>query len=88
MAKAEVGAWLKAYGKLVLDKIPEGKHANFKAGFKDFAQYLLGNLADFTIYTPSDWNQEGTLIFSFWQNEEDEAPIFWYLLDGLKMFKV
>jgi hypothetical protein len=86
--KAGVMAWMKEYGKKIADKLPADRQEKFKAGFKKFAGHLVKNLGEFTIYTPSDYSQEGTLIFSFWKQESDEAPHFWFLLDGLKSYKV
>jgi hypothetical protein len=91
--KPELITWFKEYGKKVIDSLTkqganEEKQNKFKAGFKAFAGHVIKNLGEFTIYTPSDYNSEGTLIFSFWKHETDEAPTFWFVLDGLKSFKV
>jgi hypothetical protein len=49
---------------------------------------LLAKFDDFTIYTPKDNSTEGALIYSLYKNEEDEAPVFYYILEGLPNFKV
>jgi len=89
MSKDDFKAWLKGYGQKAVPKI-NGKEEQdrFKKGFQAFAKHVLVKFADFTIYAPQNWDQENNLIFSFWKNETDEAPVFWYLLDGLRSFKV
>ena len=80
--------WIKDYGKIVLEKIPAAQHDNFKEGWKKFAAFLIKRFDDLTIYTLSDYDMEGTLVFSYWKNESDEAPVFLYPLAGLGMIKV
>ena len=89
MDKDSFKTWLKEYGKKVIPKLQgEEAQARFKKGFQAFAKTVLGKFADFTIYCPQNWDMDNTLIFSFWKNESDPAPVFWYLLDGLKSMKV
>lgn len=88
MDKAQFKDWLKEYGKKIAAKLPEGEQDRFKKGFQTFAKKVLVKYDDFSIYVPSNYNYEDTLIFSFWKNESDEAPCFWFLLDGLKSYKV
>ena len=89
MEKDTLKGWLKEYGKKVIPKLQgEEEQARFKKGFAAFAKHVLSKFNDFTIYCPQNWDQENNLIFSFWKNEEDPAPVFWYILDGLKCIKV
>ena len=86
--KDGVKSWMKEYGNKIAAKLPEDRKAKFQEGFKKFAMQLMKKFDEFTIYAPSDYSYEGTLIFSFWKQETDEAPHFWFLLDGLKSYKV
>lgn len=88
MDKDQFKGWLKEYGKKIVEKLPKEDGDRFKKGFQLFAKKILSSFAEFTFYTPSDYSMEGTIIMSFWRNEEDPAPTFWFLLDGLKMIKV
>ena len=88
MDKDGFKSWLKEYGKKIIPKLPEAEQDAFKKGFQNFAKKVLSKFDDFVIYAPSNWNLEDNLIFSFWKNETDEAPYFWYLLDGLYSYKV
>lgn len=83
MSKDDFKSWMKEYAKVIIAKIPAADQDRFKKGFQAFAKRILSKFDDFTIYCPSSWTQEGALIFSYWKNETDEAPVFWYLLDGL-----
>ena len=53
-----------------------------------FVKFLLAKFNDFTIYTPKDNSTEGALIYSIYKKEEDEAPVFYYIIEGLPSFKV
>jgi hypothetical protein len=53
-----------------------------------FRKHVLSNFDKFTFYIPSDTSLIGTLILSFKKDENDPAPYFWYLLDGLPVIKV
>ena len=88
MDKDAFKGWLKEYGKKIIPKLPEADQDRFKKGFQNFAKKVLSKFDDFTIYCPTNWNQEDNLVFSFWKSEDNAAPHFWYLLDGLKSYKV
>ena len=72
----------------MLPKVPEDRKDKFKAGCTAFVKYMLGRFGEFTIYTPSDYSVEGALIYSEYKNEEDPAPTFYFLLDGVPFIKV
>jgi hypothetical protein len=80
--------YIKDYLKKALEKVPKERHADFKAGVQAFVKFLLTNFDDFTIYTPKDNSTEGALIYSRYVNEEDEAPLFYFIIEGLPNFKV
>lgn len=86
--KADFQNYLKEYMKIVLPKVPADRQAAFKKGVTAFVKFVLGRFNDFTIYTPSDYSAEGALIYSYWKNDTDEAPVFCYILEGLPSFKV
>lgn len=90
MDKPAFQAYIKDYLKKMMDekKIAENRVANFKKGCTAFVKFVLSKFADFTFYTPSDFSLEGALIYSMYKNEEDEAPVFYIILEGLPSFKV
>lgn len=89
-------AWQLAY-KSFVDRITEDKVAKkvseaeleaFKNGTKAFGKFINSKFADMTIYTPKNYDCENSLVYSYWKNEEDEAPTFVYFLGGMKSYKV
>jgi hypothetical protein len=86
--KAGFQSYIKDYLKKVLPKIAPARVDKFKKGVTAFVKFVLSKFGDFTIYTPSDYSAEGTLIYSIYKNEEDEAPVFYYIIEGLPSFKV
>jgi hypothetical protein len=62
--------------------------ATFKTNAAAFAKYIVGKFANLTIYTPKDYDSENSIVYSYWRNEEDPAPVFIFYLDGMKFFKV
>jgi hypothetical protein len=61
---------------------------SFQKGAKEFMAFINSKFDELTIYTPKDYNSTESLIYSYWKNEDDEAPIFLFFLDGMKSFKV
>ncbi len=60
--------YIREYLKFVLPKVPENRVADFKAGAQAFVKFVLANFKDFVIYTPSDNNYEGALIYERYVN--------------------
>lgn len=88
--KAGFVAYFKVFMKKILDHLTANKPdrvAAFKAGAKDLFAFLKDNFDDLTIYTPSDYDQENSLIYSYYKGE-DLAPTFIYVMDALKFIKV
>lgn len=67
--------------------IPADRQPAYKKGCTAFVKRLLTKFDDFTIYTPSDYSMEGPLIFSTYKDEADEAPAFYFIIEGLPSFK-
>lgn len=88
--KAGFVAYFKGYMKKVLDHLQKenpDRVPAFKAGAKDLFTFLKDNFDDLTIYTPSDYDSENSLIYSIYKGE-DLTPTFIYVIDGLKSIKV
>jgi hypothetical protein len=51
-------------------------------------KFISEKFNEITIYTPKDGTYDQSLIYSYWKNEEDEAPVFVFFLEALKSFKV
>jgi hypothetical protein len=87
-------AWGKQYLKKVMAHLKNGTEADqarapeFQKGATEFIKFLVGKFKDFEFFTPDDFDMENGLIFSFWEDEEnDVAPTFCYFADGLKACK-
>lgn len=85
--KAGFQTYIKDYFKMITPKIAANRVDKFKKGCTAFVKYVLSKFSDFTFYTPSDYSAEGALIYSIYKNEEDEAPTFYYIIEGLPSFK-
>lgn len=90
MDKPQFQAYIKEYLKRMMTekRITADRLDQFKKGCTAFVKFVLSKFADFTFYTPSDYSQKGALIYSTYKHEEDEAPVFYYILEGLPSFKV
>jgi hypothetical protein len=67
---------------------PAAEIEKFKVGAQAYMKYISEKWAGLTAYTPKDYDCENSTIFSYWKNEEDEAPVFIFYLDGCKSYKV
>lgn len=88
--KASFVTYFKGFMKKVLEHLQANnpdRVAAFKAGAKDLFAFLKDNFDDLTIYTPSDYDQDNSLIYSYYKGE-DLAPTFIYVMDALKFIKV
>jgi hypothetical protein len=88
--------WQKTFSnfvkKILEKKTKDGANEDsikaFKANAGLFVKYISSKFDQITMYTPKDYDSENSLVFSYWKNEEDEAPVFIFYLDGMKFFKV
>lgn len=62
--------------------------APFKAGAAAFFKWAKENFDELSFYTGQNYDVENFIAMSYYKNEEDEAPTFIYIMDGLKFFKV
>lgn len=74
-------------------KTSSGATADQIKAFKEnaglYLKYISGKWDDLTAYSPKeDYSLENSIIFSYWKNEEDEAPIFIFYMDGFSSYKV
>ncbi len=89
--KADFTAYFKGYMKKVLDYLGEKKPERvdgFKAGAKELFGFIKENFDEFTFYTPKNYDTENLIIMSWYKKEEDPAPTFLYIMDGMKFYKV
>lgn len=90
MDKPAFQAYIKGYLKKMMEekRIAADRVDSFKKGCTAFVKFVLSKFGEFTFYTPSDYSLEGALAYSMYKNEEDEAPVFYFILEGLPSFKV
>jgi len=61
--------------------------AEFQKGANDFIKFVVGKFDDFTFYTGTSENVEGGIALSYWENDSDPGPVFFYFKDALKEVK-
>ena len=71
-----------------LQKNKPDRVEGFMAGAKDFFKWCLSNFGELTFYTPPSYDMENMIPMSYYKKEDDEAPTFIYMQDGLKFYKV
>jgi hypothetical protein len=89
--KAGFQAYFKGYMKKLLDQITKSKPDRvdaFKKGAMAYFKWVLSRFDDFSYYCPTSYDVENMIILAYWVHEDDEAPTFVYMADGLKFFKV
>ena len=61
---------------------------SFKKGAMEYFKWVLSKFDEFAFYTPSNYDMENQIVLSYYKNDEDEAPTYIYIQDGLKFYKV
>jgi len=88
--KKDWQTYFKGFAKAIMERMTANKSPRldaFKKGAGEFVKFISEKFNDITIYTPRDGTYDGSLIYSYWKNEEAEAPIFLFFLDGMKNIK-
>jgi len=62
--------------------------AVFQKGAQDFIKFVVSKFNDFTFYTGSSESLDGSIAFSFWEDESASGPVFYFFKDGLKEQKL
>lgn len=91
MDLAGFNAYFKAYMKKVLGYLSEknpDRVAGFKTGAAAFFKWAKENFEELSFHTGQSFDVENLIVMSYYKNEEDEAPTFIYMMDGLKFIKV
>ena len=88
LGKADWNAYFKEYVKKLLKEIKPERQELFKKGAMAFRKHIVENFDEITIYTPSDYDAENSLIYSYWKNEEDPSATFIFFLEGCKAIKL
>ena len=71
--KASFLEWYKKFMKKILNHLTEKKSDRidqFKIGAKEFQSFIKENFDDFTIYTPKSFDNENSLIISYYKGED------------------
>jgi hypothetical protein len=83
--------YFKGYMKKLLAHLKANKPervAAFTAGASAFFKWAVANFGELSFYTGKGYDCENMLVMSYYKKEEDEAPHFLYIIDGLKFYKV
>jgi hypothetical protein len=84
-------AYFKEYMKKLVAHLKANKPERvdgFMSGAKLLFKFILDHFDDFTFYTTQAYDMENLILMSWYKNEEDDAPTFLYVMDGLKFYKV
>jgi hypothetical protein len=72
--------WLEANGKS--DRVAE-----FQKGATEFVKFVVSKFDEFTFYSGSSENVDGGIALSYWENDSDAGPVFFFFRDALKEVK-
>ena len=69
-------AWLETNGKA--DRVP-----GFQKEAQDFVKFVVSNFGDFEFWTGSSESLDGSIAFSYWEDESASGPVFYFFKDSL-----
>ena len=93
MSKKEFMAFIKDYFKKIIAYLEENGKSDrvesFKKGAQAFIKFIVPKFDDIEIYTGANGESEdgeivGGICISYWENDEDKGPMFYFFKDGLK----
>jgi len=91
LSKPDFMTYIKAFLKNLKAYLEEnGKKDRveaFQKGAQDFVKYVVSKFNDFEFYTGSSESLEGSIVFSFWEDDTASGPVFYYFRDSLKEVK-
>jgi hypothetical protein len=59
----------------------------FQKGAQDFVKFVVSKFNDFEFYTGASEKVDGSIVFSFWEDESAAGPVFYYFRDSLREVK-
>ena len=65
----------------------ESRVPAFQKAANEFFKLVISKFDDFTFYTGTSGSDEGGLVLSYWENDTDAGPVFFYFNDALKVVK-
>jgi len=90
-SKADFMTYIKNFLKLVKAHLEtNGKSArvaDFQKGANDFIKFVVSKFDDFAFYTGSKESMDGGIALSYWENDSDPGPVFFFFSDALKEVK-
>jgi len=90
-SKADFMTYIKNFLKLVKAYLEtNGKSARvaeFQKGANDFIKFVVSKFDDFAFYTGTKESLDGGIALSYWENDSDPGPVFFFFADALKEVK-
>lgn len=90
-SKAEFMAYVKNFLKNLKTHLEEnGKKDRveaFQKGAQEFVKFVVSKFGEFEFYTGSSEKIDGSIVFSFWEDESASGPVFYYFRDSLREVK-
>ncbi len=79
--------YIKSYLKRVADKIDPERADAFKKGAQEFVKFVISKFDEFEFYTGVSEDTEGSIVYSYWEDESGAGPVFYYFKDALREVK-
>jgi hypothetical protein len=90
-SKADFMTYIKAFLKNLKTYLEEnGKKDRvepFQKGAQDFVKFVVSKFNDFTFYTGTSEKLDGSIVFSYWEDESAPGPIFYFFKDSVREIK-
>lgn len=92
LEKAEYTHYTRRFAKQIKNLLEanfsKSRADMFQQGFTEFSQFIESRFTEFTFYTGKSERLEGALIYSYWEDENDEGETFYFIKDALKEMSV
>ncbi len=78
--------YIKDYSSRLRDHLQKNKPERvtpFLRGGQAFWKWATLNFNELELYTGRSEDLKGGLIYSYWENDNDPGPVFYYFADGL-----
>jgi len=90
-SKAEFMTYIKNFLKNLKAYLEENDKKDrveaFQKGAQDFVKFVVSKFNDFEFYTGASEKIDGSIVFSYWEDESAAGPVFYYFRDSLREVK-
>jgi hypothetical protein len=90
-SKADFMTYIKTFLKNLKTYLEEnGKNDRavaFQKGAQEFVKFVVSKFNDFQFYTGASEKLDGSIVFSFWEDESAAGPVFYFFKDSVREVK-